>query len=99
MKRIFSLIALCALTSLHSAEGKPLKVFILAGQSNMEGHAKVETFDSIGDDPATALLKPYEAGDRKIEDRKTGGAGFAGNFPVLNFSVATMSTTRPRLSP
>ena len=24
---------------------KPLKVFILAGQSNMEGHAQVRTFD------------------------------------------------------
>ncbi|MDX1970674.1 MAG: sialate O-acetylesterase [Planctomycetaceae bacterium] len=38
------------------AQAKPLKVFILAGQSNMEGHAKVETFDYIGDDPATAPL-------------------------------------------
>lgn len=37
-------------------DNKPLKVFILAGQSNMEGHAKVETFDYIGDDPATAPL-------------------------------------------
>ncbi len=27
------------------AAGKPLKVYILAGQSNMEGHAKIETFD------------------------------------------------------
>lgn len=35
---------------------KPLKVFILAGQSNMEGHAKVSNFDYIGDDPATAPL-------------------------------------------
>ncbi|MBA4018456.1 MAG: hypothetical protein C0483_14915 [Pirellula sp.] len=35
---------------------KPLKVFILAGQSNMEGHAKIETFDYLGDDPATAPL-------------------------------------------
>ena len=34
----------------------PLKVFILAGQSNMEGHAKIETFDYIGDDPVTAPL-------------------------------------------
>ena len=32
----------------------PLKVFILVGQSNMEGHAKVSTFEYIGDDPATA---------------------------------------------
>jgi hypothetical protein len=38
------------------AESRPLRVFILAGQSNMEGHAKIETFDYIGDDPATAPL-------------------------------------------
>jgi alpha-galactosidase len=48
------------------AAGKPLKVFILAGQSNMEGHAKVETFDYIGDDPATApLLKRMRGDDGK----------------------------------
>ncbi len=39
-----------------SAQSKPIRVFILAGQSNMEGHAKIETFDYIGDDPATAPL-------------------------------------------
>jgi len=38
------------------AQAKPLKVFILAGQSNMQGHARIETFDYIGDDPATAPL-------------------------------------------
>lgn len=47
-------------------QAKPLKVFILAGQSNMEGHAKVETFDYIGDDPATApLLKQMRGADGK----------------------------------
>ncbi len=50
-----------------AAEGdlsKPIKVFILAGQSNMEGHAKVETFDYIGDDPASApLLKKMRNSD------------------------------------
>jgi Carbohydrate esterase, sialic acid-specific acetylesterase len=35
---------------------KPLKVFILAGQSNMQGHAHVSTFASMADDPTTALL-------------------------------------------
>jgi len=35
---------------------KPLKVFILAGQSNMEGHAEVRTFDYIGKDPLTAPI-------------------------------------------
>lgn len=33
-----------------------LKVYVLAGQSNMEGHAKVSTFDYLADDPATAPL-------------------------------------------
>lgn len=48
------------------AGAKPLKVFVLAGQSNMEGHAKVETFDYIGDDPATApLLRQMRGADGK----------------------------------
>jgi alpha-galactosidase len=51
---------------ISSAWAKPLKVFILAGQSNMEGHARVETFDYIGDDPATApLLKQMRGADGK----------------------------------
>jgi hypothetical protein len=46
--------------------GKPLKVYILAGQSNMEGQAKIETFDYISDDPATAtLLKEMRGPDGK----------------------------------
>ncbi len=35
---------------------RPLQVYVLAGQSNMEGHARVETIDYIGEDPATAPL-------------------------------------------
>ena len=38
------------------AADKPLKVFILVGQSNMEGHAAVSTFDYIGKDLVTARL-------------------------------------------
>jgi alpha-galactosidase len=38
------------------AQGKPLKVFILAGQSTMEGHAEIRTFDYIGKDPLTAPM-------------------------------------------
>ncbi len=49
-----------------ATEKKPLKVFILVGQSNMAGHARVETFDYIGDDPATApLLKMMRGDDEK----------------------------------
>jgi alpha-galactosidase len=35
---------------------RPLKVFILAGQSNMQGHAHVRTFDAMGLDPRTAPI-------------------------------------------
>ena len=66
MKHLIALIALCLLASPHPANAKPLKIFILAGQSNMEGHAKIETFDYIGDDPATApLLKQMRGADGK----------------------------------
>lgn len=62
MKIILPLLVFTALLS--SLQAKPLKVFILAGQSNMEGHAKIETFDYIGDDPATApLLKQMRNAD------------------------------------
>ena len=68
---IKSLLALAVLlltidTGSAATEGKPLRVYILAGQSNMEGHAKVETFDYIGDDPNTApLLKQMQRPDGK----------------------------------
>ena len=71
MKSIRTLLAtvsltVCAVvhpTGVHAASGK-LKVFVLAGQSNMQGHARVETFDYIGDDPKTApLLKMMRGKD------------------------------------
>jgi alpha-galactosidase len=66
MKSLFHLVAFALLLSPLGVEAKPLKVFILAGQSNMEGHARVETFDYIGDDPATApLLKIMRGADGK----------------------------------
>lgn len=64
---IFAALTLFTSLATQSAlVAKPLKVFILAGQSNMEGHAKVETFDYIGDDPKTApLLKLMRGADGK----------------------------------
>ncbi len=57
-------LAVTGLAIFAAAEAKPLKVYILAGQSNMEGQAKIETFDYIGDDPATApLLKAMRGPD------------------------------------
>lgn len=49
---VFFCVAAMALTmSLHA---NPLKVSILAGQSNMEGHAQTMTFPAIAKDPETA---------------------------------------------
>lgn len=95
MKPQFFVSLLIALSACIFAEplgavgpAKPLKVFILAGQSNMEGHAKVETFDYLGDDPATApLLKQMrdESGAPRVCDhvwisyltgREANGEGF-----------------------
>ena len=56
MKRNIITIAalLCLLSPLSFA--KPLKVFILAGQSNMEGHAGVMTLDQLGKHPTHGYL-------------------------------------------
>jgi len=63
---VIALVAIGFFASVATAASKPLKVFILAGQSNMEGHAKVETFDYIGEDAATEpLLKQMRAPDGK----------------------------------
>jgi hypothetical protein len=48
----------------HVSAKTPLKVFILVGQSNMQGHAEVSTFDHVGMDPATApFLKEMRNAD------------------------------------
>ena len=56
MKPTIFLAAVLMFSLSPCALAKPLKVFILAGQSNMEGHAAISTFDYIGKDPVTAPL-------------------------------------------
>ena len=54
----------CSSSSSSSVIAKPLKVYILAGQSNMQGHAKTATFDYMALDPKTApILKEMQAAD------------------------------------
>lgn len=53
MKPICMLFGLFIAASLNAA---PLKVFILAGQSNMQGHARTTTLDYISKDPKTKDL-------------------------------------------
>ena len=53
--RIIGLVLLvCANLTLAAEDIKPVKVFILAGQSNMEGKAKVSLWDYQASQPATA---------------------------------------------
>lgn len=63
---------LAVLQSTAQAADKPLKVYILAGQSNMEGHARVGVLDYLGDDPQTAPLlaeiKNPDGSHRLIKD-------------------------------
>jgi alpha-galactosidase len=61
-----ALILATLIAFVFPTQAKPLKVFILAGQSNMEGPANIKTFDYIGDDPATApMLKEMVGPDGK----------------------------------
>ena len=64
MKPVIALITTLVLAAqLHA---KPLQVFILAGQSNMQGHAKISTFEHIGMDPATKpMLAEMQGADGK----------------------------------
>jgi alpha-galactosidase len=58
-------LALMTAVSAPAAETKkPVKVFILAGQSNMQGHALLRTLDHLGKDPQYGhLLKKLKAPD------------------------------------
>ncbi len=48
-------LLLLALTG-HLLQAQKLQVYVLVGQSNMQGQAKVETLDYLADDPETAKL-------------------------------------------
>ncbi len=55
---------LCCLSPAIAKE--PLKIYIMAGQSNMVGTGGIDTFDHIGDDSKTAaILKKMGGPDRK----------------------------------
>ena len=67
---LISLVALLAVSFTSSA--KPLKVYLLVGQSNMQGHAAERTLGHLGMDPKTApLLKAIQNpdGSAKVHDQ------------------------------
>lgn len=61
---LVGLIVLVGAPPMLAKEAKPLKIFILAGQSNMQGHAQVATFEAMRLRPETArLLKKMRGED------------------------------------
>ena len=64
-------VGLLALGQAWGAQGKgPLKVFILAGQSNMDGQANVRTIDFLGEDKEHgALLKKFKPDGKTLVTR------------------------------
>lgn len=70
-ERLTGFVMIAAVVGLMSgfasqAVAKPLKVFILAGQSNMQGWISVDTFDYLATDPKTApILKELNGADAK----------------------------------
>ena len=54
--KAIGLIGFAAILQMGQVHAKPLKVFILCGQSNMEGHAQTITFPAVAKDPKTADL-------------------------------------------
>jgi alpha-galactosidase len=59
---------LCASLAVAEDGPKPVKVFVLAGQSNMEGKAKVSLLDYQAKQPGTRdLFKHWRSGDKWID--------------------------------
>ena len=63
-RTVISLLAMVLAVCTSSVIAKPLKVYILVGQSNMQGHAMTTTFDYMALDPKTApILKEMQNAD------------------------------------
>ena len=69
MRILISILIFTAL-SIHAAP-KPLKIYLLVGQSNMQGHAAERTLEHLGMDPKTApLLKAIRNADGTAKVQK-----------------------------
>jgi len=96
------LIGLCGSGAM--AQEKPLKVLILAGQSNMQGHAHVRTFGPMGLDPKTVpILKEMRNADgtpRVCEKVWISSIGCAENEQVGKLTVGFGAKVRgPKIGP
>ena len=67
------ILLLASMGSSISAKAPELKVFILAGQSNMDGQAHVRTIDFLGEDldpTRAALLKTFKPDGKELMTRE-----------------------------
>lgn len=70
--KFYLITCLALLGFTFSSHAKPLKVYLLVGQSNMQGHAAVRTLAHLGMDPKTVpLLKIIQNvdGSAKVHDQ------------------------------
>ncbi len=99
IRYITSLLLVYFCVTLTTSDAKPLKVYILAGQSNMEGHAKITTFGYTGGDKTYArLLKEMQQSDGapRICEKTwiyyfTGGKTFGEGFGKLTAGYGARS--------
>ncbi|MBT3841677.1 MAG: hypothetical protein HOF61_05780, partial [Verrucomicrobia bacterium] len=69
MRILISILIFTALSI--QAAPKPLKIYLLVGQSNMQGHAAERTLEHLGMDPKTApLLKAIRNADGTAKFQK-----------------------------
>jgi hypothetical protein len=100
MKLVTVSLLLATLPLLATAAGT-LKVFVLAGQSNMEGHAEVATMDTTTGKPKNGTLL-YQTTDPRTS-KEFGPLRQGGSWKVLdNVKVrcvrAHFSRSRPQVS-
>jgi len=53
LRNLVAFFSILGVWAIPATKAKPLKVYILCGQSNMEGHARVSTFEAMKMDPLT----------------------------------------------
>jgi hypothetical protein len=87
-----------------SAADKPVKVFILAGQSNMQGHAHVRTIDAMALNPTKAAILKEMRGDdgkpRVCEKVWISSLGSSDEEKVGNLTVGFgAGTNGPKIGP
>ena len=80
--RFIAVITFSLVCVSHASAKTPLKVFILVGQSNMQGSAHKSTFAAIGDDPKTAglLREILDQNGDPVDDRSGEGHARRGDL-------------------